>query len=115
LKQWEIDLTTKHNRELYSDSINHNKQQEVEKRVTKYIQENISFVVLRLDDADKRKYFEQRIIGTVSKCGECAFSENSLGNLSPKEKIRRSGLWLIQHLWSDPLNESDMRELKKLL
>jgi hypothetical protein len=38
-----------------------------------------------------------------------------LGNFSPKEKIRGSGLWLVNELWKTPLNEWDMTELKNML
>jgi len=105
LKQREIDLTTKDAKELYSTSIDFTKQREIEKEVTKLIQNNFSFVVFPVDDKDKRLEFESKIISTISLCEECKPSKKWLGNFSPKEKIRGSGLWLVNELWKTPLNE----------
>lgn len=115
LEKWELDLTTRNARNLYSDSVDFEKQKEIEKRVTKQIQDNFSFIVFQIDEKDKRLEFEAKIISTVSLCEKCKPSENWLGNLSPKEKIRKSGLWLVNELWKTPLNGGDMIELKLLL
>lgn len=115
LEKWELDLTTRHAKNQYSELIDFNKQKEIEKRVTKFIQDNFSFVVFQVDDKEKRLYFESRIISTVSLCEKCKPSENWLGNYSPKEKIRMSGLWIVNELWKTPLNDEDIIELKQLL
>lgn len=88
---------------------------EIEKRVTEYIRENISFVTFRIDDEKKRLEFESKIISTVSLCDKCKPSPNWLGLFSPVEKIRRSGLWLVNKLWKTPLSEEDLIELKNIL
>ena len=115
LEKWELDLTTRNAKNQYSDSVDFDKQKEIEKRVTKFIQDNFSFVVFQIDDKEKRLYFESRIISTISLCEECKPSENWLGNSSPKEKIRKGGLWIVNELWKTPLNDEDMIELKQLL
>ena len=115
LEQWEIDLTTKNAKDLHSNSVDFIKQKETEKRVTKYIQDNFSFVVFQIDSKDKRLEIESKIISTVSLCEECKSSENWLGNTSPKEKIGKSGLWLVNELWKTPLSNEDMIELKQML
>lgn len=88
---------------------------EIEKRVTEYIRENISFITFRIDDKKKRLEFESKIISTVSLCAKCKPSPNWLGLFSPKEKIRKSGLWLVNKLWKTPLSEEDLIELKNIL
>jgi len=115
LKKWELDLTTRNAKDQHSDSVDFEKQKEIEKRVTKYIQDNFSFVVFQIDEKDKRLEFESKIISTVSLCEECKTSENWLGNFSPKEKIRKGGLWLVNELWKTPLSDEDIAELKQLL
>ncbi len=115
LEKWELDLTTRNAKDLYSDSVDFDKQKEIEKRVTKYIQDNFSFVVFQIDEKDKRLNFESKIISTVSLCEVCNPSKNWLGNSSPKEKIRKSGIWLVNELWKTPLSDKDMIELKQLL
>lgn len=115
LEQWELDLTTKNAKELHFSSMDFKKQKETEKRVTAYIQNNFSFVVFQVDDKNKRLEIESRIISTVSLCDECKPSRNWLGLCSPKEKIRKSGLWLVNELWKTPLSDKDMIELEQML
>lgn len=88
---------------------------EIEKRVTEYIQENISFVTFQSDNKKKRLELESKIISTVSRCDECNHSQNWFGLFSPKEKIRKGKLWLVNELWKTPLSESDLIELKNIL
>jgi len=106
LAQWEIDLTTTEARKKHSGTVDKRKLQEVEKMVTDCIQFNFSFVVFRVDEKATRLFLESKIISTVSLCDECFPSEDWLGLHSPKEKIRKSGLWLVNELYKRPLSES---------
>lgn len=58
---------------------------------------------------------ESKIISTVSRCMECIPSKNWLGLYSPKEKIKNSGLWLVNELYKEPLNKRDYKRLVELL
>jgi len=102
-------------RTFHSNSVDSIRQKEIEKRVTKYIQDNFSFVTFQIDDKGKRLELESKIISTVSLCDECKHSQNWLGLSSPIEKIRKSGLWLVKELWKTPLSNTDMIELKQML
>jgi len=108
IKQW-------NKRTLHSNSVDSIRQKEIEKRVTKYIQDNFSFVTFRIDDKDKRLELESKIISTVSRCDECNSSKNWLGLSSPEKKIKEGGLWLVNKLWKTPLSENDLIELKNIL
>jgi hypothetical protein len=112
LEQWEIDLTPSNARQKHAGKIDQQKLQETEKRVTEYIRQNFRFVTFRVDDKPKRLCWESKIISTISQCDECRPSQNWLGLLSPKEKIRASGLWLVNELYKQPLSESDYEALK---
>ena len=112
---WEIDLTPIAVKEKYFKIIDFSKQKEVEREVSKYIQKNLSFVTLRIDDKEKRLYLESRIISTISLCDECKPSENWSGLFSPIKKIRESGLWLVNELYRAPLSDKDMIELEKII
>lgn len=114
LEKWEIDLTTKEAKENFSSSINFEKQKEIEKQVSKHIQDNFTFVVFRVEDVQKRLKLESKIISTISLCEECFPSENWFGLHSPKEKIKKSGLWLVNELYKEPLTYDDFAELKNL-
>jgi hypothetical protein len=115
LMEWDIDLTTRKAKERYLNAINLSKQKAMEKMVTEYIQNNICFSVIPIDEKEQRLKIESRIISTVSLCDNCTPSDKWLGNFSPKEKIRRSGLWLVNELWKQPLSENDMSNLKYIL
>ncbi|MFZ3058975.1 MAG: hypothetical protein WA102_04470 [Candidatus Methanoperedens sp.] len=115
LEKWELDLTSKKAKENYTNFIDFNKQKEIENKVTKELQDNFSFVAFQVDNKEKRLELESKIISTVSLCNECKPSNNWLGLFSPKEKIRKSGLWLVNELNNEPLSDEDMNELQRSL
>lgn len=115
LKQWELDLTTKKAKERFFDKIDFEKQKQIEKRVTNEIQENFSFVVFEMSEKDKRLNVESKIISTISLCNECKPSENWLGLFSPKDKIRESGLWLVNELYKEPLQEEVFQDIQTII
>lgn len=115
LAQWEIDMTTSDAKKKHAGMLDQRKLQETEKRVTDYIQQYFRFVAFRVDDKAKRLSWESKIISTVSQCDECNPSKNWLGLHSPKEKIRESGLWLVNELYKQPLSESDYEALKTVV
>ena len=113
LKQWEIDLTTRNAKDNFSNSIDFKKQKEIERKVSEHIQNNFSFVVFPVKGQENRLEIESKIISTVSLCKECNPSERWLGLFSPKEKIRKGGLWLVNELYKEPLTEKDIAKLKE--
>ncbi|MBU3918915.1 hypothetical protein KKC63_03375 [Patescibacteria group bacterium] len=115
LKNWEIDLTTKEAKGKYSGSMDFKKQKEVEKEVSKYIQNNFSFIVFEVENKERRLELESQIISTISLCSSCNSSKNWLGNHSPKDKIKGSGLWLVNELYKDSLSDGNIKYLKNIL
>jgi hypothetical protein len=59
LAQWEIDLTTRASRERSAHKVDKVRLQEVETQVTKYMVENFSFAVLRVEGRVERLHFEE--------------------------------------------------------
>jgi len=114
LKYWEMDLTTKEMREKNMKDLDMEKQKLIENKVTRYLQDNFSFVVLRIDDKSRRLELESKMISTVSSCKDCKASKDWLGNHSPKDKIKESGLWLVNELYKEPLDDEDMELLKDI-
>jgi len=112
---WELDLTTKNEKEKYKEIIDFKKQNEIEKEVTKYIQNNFSFIIFEIANKEKRLEIESKIISTVSLCDKCKQTEKWLGNFSPKNKIRESGLWLVNELWKEPLNYENIEYIKNII
>ncbi len=115
LEQWNIDLTTRKAKTSHKDKIDLEKQKAIEKKVTKYMQNNFSFVVFEVPEKEDRLKIEAKSISTLSLCKDCQPSKNWLGLFSPKEKIRKSGLWLVNELYKEPLDKDDMLKLRQLL
>jgi len=89
--------------------------EEADKLVSKYVHENISFACIEIEDKDSRKRFEARLISTVSNCSECQKSEHWFGNFSPKEKVRKSGLWQESELWKDNFGDAEFSEFEHIV
>lgn len=113
LEQWNWDLTSRANKEKYAHLLDKEKQASIENQVTEYMQNNFSFAVFEVSNKADRLLFESRIISTVSHCKECGAGEHWLGNQSPKERIRKSGLWLHNELWKQSISDSELNQLEK--
>lgn len=66
-------------------------------------------------EKEQRLSIESRIISTVSNCKNCKPSENWLGLSSLKQKIKDSGLWLVNELWKQSLSQNELTELKRII
>ena len=111
LDQWEIDLTTREAKDKYVFQVNREKLQDVERQVTEYLQAHFRFVVFPILQKGERLMFESRIISTVSLCQTCKPSPNWLGLFSSREKIRESGLWIVNELYKQPLSHFEFEKL----
>ncbi len=114
LEQWNIDLTTLKAREKFKGRINQEMIKQIEHKVTRYMQENLSFAVFEVKQKEDRLFLESKIIATVSLCRKNEPSRGWLGLNSPEPKIRKSGLWLVNELYKEPLSAADLEELKRL-
>lgn len=115
LEKWELDLTTRTAKENFGFQIDHEKQMQVEHQVSDYIQSHFWFVVFPVPQKEDRLILESRIISTVSLCPSCRPSPNWLGLFSPKEKIRESGLWIVNELYKQPLIQLEFENLKRMI
>jgi len=107
---WNICFTPRDNREQYGHSRDIQKEKEIETKITQILKANFSFRFLLIDSQMERmgrKGLESSLIGTVASCPICKPSSDWLGNYSPRKEIRDSGLWLVQHLNADSINEND--------
>lgn len=114
LEQWEWDLTSRESKNRYSHLLDKCKKESTEKKVTNYIQNNLSFIVISVDDKEERLTLESRIISTVSLCSLCRPSDAWLGLQSPKFKIRESGLWLVNELYKKTIDNIEFERVSQL-
>jgi len=90
LKVWEYDLSRTNNQEILKQA-NPSYQIEIERAVSSYIRNNISFVIIgEIPDRRERLRLETGIIATLNCDKEFAHSANWLGIFSPKEEIREA-------------------------
>lgn len=115
LERWEIDLTTRLAKDRYTSQIDMKKLKDVEVRVTEYIQSHFRFVVFPVPHKEERMLLESRIISTISNCQACKPSSGWLGLYSSKEKIRESGLWIVNELYKQPLNQSEFMKINQMI
>lgn len=118
IKAWDLDTTERKGREEKQKLIDVDFEKSLEKAISDYIQNNLSFTVFEVADKKQRLFWEQRITSTLSnatKSGGIKTSENWLGNVSTKDKIKESGLWQVQELFKENLTEEEFTELVKLV
>lgn len=106
---WTKD-TSKLENKLFRDE---KKNVEIESRVSKYLRNNFTFSVFRVEDCKERLRLEEAIISTLNQADDFKPSEKWAGRFSPEIKIRTSGMWLKQGLDSAPLTMDEMVILKK--
>lgn len=113
LDLWNLDLTPRAQREKNAHRVSQSKLGEIEDRVSKHIADTFSFAVIECASLKDALRLKKLAIGSVSQCSTCSPSESWLGTFSPKEKIRRSGLWQEIGLFKAPLQPHDLLVLRK--
>ncbi len=111
---WEIDFTTRRAKGQDFSQISLDYQKQVEARVSRYIRDNFSFVVLEVEEKTKRLELESKFISSVLQCKECKPSDNWLGLYSPKTEITENGLWLEDELYRISFDTPSISELSDL-
>ena len=70
----------------------------LEKEISDYMCKNLSFACIPIETKEERLKYEAFLIKTLSSDNDFKPSESWLGNYSPIEKIKNSGLWLVNEL-----------------
>lgn len=110
LEQWNFDLTSKANKAKYADFVDFSLQQEVELRVSKYINQNLQFVVFPIEGKERRLELEESLLATIDCCTGCGPSKNWLG-LKHQAAVIRKGLWNVQGFGGRPLTVAEVESL----
>lgn len=114
LKYWNLDITSKIDKEKNLKYVDLQYEQEIEGKISRYIQSNFSFCVFKVDSKEDRLFWETKSIATIGQ-GKIKPSLNWLGNSSPTNKIRMSGLWQVQGLSRPKLTDGEFGQLKKMV
>jgi hypothetical protein len=112
LSLWELDITSRAEKEKNLKLLDLDYEKKMEKRISNYVQTNLSFCVFQIDTKDDQLFWESKIVSTLAKASDIKSSENWLGNQSTKDKIKVSGLWQVNELYNDSLTELEFDQLK---
>jgi hypothetical protein len=115
LDLWELDITSKADKDKNLKLLDLDFEKKLEKRISEYIQTNLSFCVFQVDTKEQRLFWESKIISTLAKSDELIPSTNWLGNYSTKDKIKQSGLWQVNELYKEELTETEFEQLRRQL
>jgi hypothetical protein len=118
LSIWEIDYMYRKKRALFRHLRDIKREKKVESEITEILRNNFSFRYIKIERQKERmgkSGLESRLVGTIARCRLCEPSKNWLGNHSPKEKIRMSGLWLVQHLGADEIDGDDEKTISEAI
>ena len=115
LRVWNLDTTTAEERKANSSWVDIEFEKQMEEQISNYIQENLSFCVFKVDSKEDRLFWESKIASTLAQVNDIVPSCAWLGNYSPKEKIKESGLWQVNGLEGEVINEKELPELTALL
>ncbi len=113
LSLWELDITSKAEKEKNLKLLDLVFEKQIEKRISNYVQTNLSFCVFQINTKDDRLFWESKIISTLAKTSEIKLSNKWLGNHSTKGKIKASGLWQVNELYNNCLTELEFDQLKQ--
>jgi hypothetical protein len=108
---WELDRTARLARQQPTQPIDRDRQKEIERDVSRCIQQRFSFVAFEVLNKTDRLSLESRIISTIAACPDCKPSAHWLGLSSPKPKIRDSGLWQVNELYKQPFTAAELQRL----
>ena len=115
LDYWNIDFTTKKNKELYFDEKKAATCMAIESQISDFMRENFSFVVFRVDTKEERLKFEEGIISALYNANDFIASADWLGNYVPETRgtyVKKSRMWLSQGLKAEPLNNKELQKIK---
>jgi hypothetical protein len=115
LPLWELDTTSRADKEKNLKLLNLDFEKKIEKKISDYIQTNLTFCIFQVNTKEQRLFWESKIISTLAKSKELKPSKNWLGNYSTKDKIKTVGLWQVNELFKSSLTEEEFDELKKLI
>ena len=120
LKIWDKDFTYKDEQVNYGNQRDIEKEIEIESQITQIIRQDFSFRFIIINNQIERignKGLEKYLIGTLSHCELCKASNQWRGYFSPRKqnKIKSSGLWLIQHINSEGINRSHKENISNAI
>ncbi|MGL6173972.1 MAG: DUF6884 domain-containing protein [Cellulosilyticaceae bacterium] len=93
LRVWDVNIRNKKRYIQYQNGVDREKEYSVEKEVSSYLRENVSFYCIEEIDDNKRLEIKKNIIKCLYQDHEFRSSNKWLGKFSPVLHIATYGLW----------------------
>ena len=108
LQAWSLDTNKA------ADKYDAEFQEKIEKQVSAYLKDNITFTCFQVDTKEDRLRLEEGIIALLNSTPSFVSSEKWRGRFSPIDDISQSGLWLREGLNGKPLTVSEYEKIVAL-
>ena len=87
-----------------------------EDEVSRLLRSNFFLRVVTVDNFEEREVLEEKLIASLAACPQCRPSEGWLGRFAWSERVRRSGLWNSNYVYSENrMDVSDLERFRKLV
>ena len=117
LNYWNLDLTERAKKDKYFNEDLNKECKIIEKQITDFLCNNMSFVVFELEHKDDRLRFEEAIISALYNSDDFIASDKWLGNYVLPTKgnhVKNSRMWLSQGLKAKPITDEEFTRLLEI-
>lgn len=114
LPLWDLDITSREDREKNAPLITPEYEEALERRISAYMRESFTFAAVAIESPEERKKWVTKIASTLAQGDDNNPSEDWLGQHSPTERIRTSGLWQVNKLEYEPLTRAELERFAEL-
>lgn len=115
LSTWDLNTSTPDVVEHNRDRIDMAFEMSIEHRITRYLQEYVTFVCFEVNTEAQRLRYEESLIALLAQSQEAVASEKWIGLNSPKAEIISSGLWNVQGIDAKPATLQELQEIQDLV
>lgn len=105
IRIWNLDTRKQDVYLAYKESINAEKESQLEREITEYIRKNITFTCIGANTEQDRLRFEEGLISALNHDPTFKPSLRWLGLSSPVDDIVKCGMWLRQGLDAAPITQ----------
>lgn len=115
LDYWNIDFTTKENKQTRYDAEKAAACKAVEGEISAFMKETLSFVVFPVNTKEERLRLEKAIISTLYNSDDFKANTDWLGNYVPETgwtHVQSARMWLSQGLKAEPLTKEELEKIQ---
>jgi hypothetical protein len=114
IEAWRFNRSKPEKRAKYDSDkskvpFNKQRQDEIEMRVSEYIRDKISFIIIPINNRKKRHDYEYGLISAICQASDFLPSDNWLG----KFQDEKMSMWVSNGITDEPLTDEEFEEIKQ--